>query len=131
MSHRIENLGKTLRIRLRLGGLNNVRPLHTIYTSMTTRLEFRCSLWRMKTTKQLVLVAVVALALCGCAIPQRSSEKWEYRVLSGYTKPRVGPATLQEALKDAGDEGWEAVSWTQVGDNNPPYFNVLLKRTRR
>ena len=109
----------------------------------------------MKTTKQLVLVAVVALALCGCAIPQRSIEKWEYRVLSGYTKPRVGPATnqfwpdptreapsgytkprvgpatLQEALKDAGDEGWEAVSWTQVGDNNPPYFNVLLKRTRR
>lgn len=78
-----------------------------------------------------VIMLLVALWVSGCATSQNQlSSLWEYRVLSGYTKPGVGRATLEEALKSAGDEGWEAVSWTQAGDS-PPYFNVLLKRAKR
>ena len=84
----------------------------------------------MKTTKQLALVSTLAFALVGCATPQRSPSQWEYRVVSGYTKPGFREAQLQATLKSAGDEGWEAVSWTRAGDSQP-YFNVLLKRTKR
>jgi len=85
----------------------------------------------MKTTKQLVLGAITALVLCGCTTTQHTSQKWEYRVVGGYTKPGVGGGPMLEPqLESAGGEGWEAVSWAQAGDS-PPYYRVLLKRSKR
>jgi hypothetical protein len=59
-------------------------------------------------------------------------ETWEYHVLSGYTQNLNSPNNgnfLPSLLETAGNEGWEAVSWTQDG-SSPPFFRVLLKRAK-
>jgi hypothetical protein len=85
----------------------------------------------MKMTRHSVLAAVAALAFCGCATTQQTSQKWEYRIAGGYIKPGiVGASMLEPQLESAGGEGWEAVSWGQEG-GSPPYYRVLLKRTKQ
>ena len=59
-------------------------------------------------------------------------ERWQYRILGGYTQNLNAPNNgnlLPPLLETAGNEGWEAVSWAQDG-SSPPYFRVLLKRAK-
>ena len=82
----------------------------------------------------IILSALLSsIILCSIGAATKGSRPaWEYRVLGGYAQQLNAPngaSLLDPLLKTAGEDGWEAVSWTQASDN-PPFYRVLLKRAK-